>query len=61
MYVNRKLCGFCAGQYFNAGSLRRLLPLLGLNILKVYTPDGEGNIKEVTLKENFTVVSNELN
>jgi len=57
MYVDRKLCGFCAGKDFNAGSLRRLLPLLSLQILKVYTPDENGNITEVTLKTDRTFVS----
>jgi hypothetical protein len=57
MYVDRKLCSFCAGSDFNGGSLRRLLPLLSLKILKIYTPDESGNITEVTLSPKTTFVS----
>lgn len=58
MFVDRKLCGFCGGPNLNGGSLRRLLPLLNLQTLKVYCPDETGNIVEVTLQKSFTFKSN---
>jgi hypothetical protein len=49
MFVDRRLCGFCGGVDFNGGSLRRLLPLLSLKTLNIYTLDDKAKIAKVIL------------
>ncbi len=49
MFVDRKICGWCAGKSFSGGSIRRLFPLIGLQVLEIWTPDDNGLIGKLTI------------
>ena len=49
LFVDRKLCGFCGGATGEVGSLRQILPLLGIEKLTIWAPDAQGVIRSFTM------------
>jgi hypothetical protein len=53
MFIERKQCSICARREFNDTDLRRLLPVLSLKELTVYTTNSMGQITRVVLSPFF--------
>jgi hypothetical protein len=49
MFVYRKQCNICAGREFNSTHLRRLLPILSLKELTLYTTNSLGKFTKLVL------------
>ena len=59
MFVYRKQCNICAGREFNAMHLRRLLPILSLKELTVYTTNSMGRITKLVLSPFSSNISHQ--
>lgn len=50
LYVDKALCTWCGGKDGTGGSLKRLLPLLGIEKLTVWTMDETGQVRNFEIK-----------